>query len=371
MAQPKSPAALPPPVRRVTPLAWIRKNLLGSPVDTVVTLLILWLLWATLVPLIEWALIEARWSGTSREACAGAGGACWVFVKARFDQFIYGFYPEAERWRVNLAVALVAAAGTLLFLPRVPRRGAIAFVVVPLSFLAASILFSGGILGLDKVRTGQWGGLMLTLIIAVAGIAASFPLGILLALARRSDLPAIRTLAVVFIEFWRGVPLVTVLFMSSVMLPLFLPEGVNFDKLLRALIGVTLFAAAYMAEVVRGGLQAIPRGQYEAAQALGLGYWRIMGLVVLPQALRYVIPGIVNSFIALFKDTTLVLIIGLFDFLGIVQAALTDPQWLGFALEGYVFAAAVYWIFCFGMSRLSARIERRGAPSGTEAGRAW
>jgi general L-amino acid transport system permease protein len=371
MAEGKSTAAEPRPVRRLSPLAWLRRNLFGSPVDAVLTLLIIWLLWMALVPMIEWALTGARWTGTGREACAGSDGACWVFVKARFDQFFYGFYPPSERWRVDLGILGVAAAGVPLFLQRVRHRGLLACTLLPLSFAVAAVLFSGGVLGLERVNTGQWGGLMLTLIVAVAGIVASFPLGILLALARRSDLPAIRTLAVIFIEFWRGVPLVTVLFMASVMLPLFLPEGVNFDKLLRALIGVTLFAGAYMAEVVRGGLQAVPRGQYEAAQALGLGYWRTMGLVVLPQALRHVIPGIVNSFIALFKDTTLVLIIGLFDFLGIIQAALSDPQWLGFAMEGYVFAAAVYWVFCFGISRMSARIERRGAQTGIQAGRAW
>ncbi len=200
---------------------------------------------------------------------------------------------------------------------------------------------------------------MLTLVISIVGMAAAFPLGILLALGRRSQLPIIRAVCVVFIEFWRGIPLITVLFMSSVMLPLFLPEGMNFNKLLRALIGVALFEAAYMAEVVRGGLQAIPKGQYEAAAALGLGYWRMMGLIILPQALKLVIPGIVNTFIALFKDTTLVIIIGLFDLLGSIHSAATDPKWLGYATEGYVFAALVFWMFCFAMSRYSQALERR------------
>jgi general L-amino acid transport system permease protein len=200
---------------------------------------------------------------------------------------------------------------------------------------------------------------MLTLVIAAVGCVASLPLGILLALGRRSRMPVVQAICVVFIEFWRGVPLITVLFMSSVMLPLFLPEGVNFDKLLRALIGVTLFEAAYMAEVVRGGLQAIPKGQYEAAAALGLGYWKMMGLIILPQALKLVIPGIVNTFIALFKDTTLVIIIGLFDLLNTVHNATTDPNWLGYSIEGYVFAATVFWIFCFGMSRYSQHLEQR------------
>ena len=217
----------------------------------------------------------------------------------------------------------------------------------------------GGYLGLESVPTSQWGGLMLTLVIATVGIVGALPLGILLALGRRSRMPAVKVVCVTFIEFWRGVPLITVLFMSSVMLPLFLPEGMSFDKLLRAMIGVILFQSAYIAEVVRGGLQAIPKGQYEAAAAMGLGYWRSMGLVILPQALKLVIPGIVNTFIALFKDTSLVIIIGLFDLLNSVKQAAADPAWLGMATEGYVFAALVFWIFCFGMSRYSMHLERK------------
>jgi len=209
------------------------------------------------------------------------------------------------------------------------------------------------------VPTSRWGGLMLTIVIAAVGIAGALPLGILLALGRRSDMPAIRVLCITFIEFWRGVPLITVLFMSSVMLPLFLPEGMNLDKLMRAMVMVIFFEAAYIAEVVRGGLQAIPKGQYEAAAAMGLGYWRSMILVILPQALKMVIPGIVNTFIALFKDTSLVIIIGLFDFLNSIKRATSDPAWLGMSTEGYVFAALVYWIFCFGMSRYSMHLERK------------
>ena len=209
------------------------------------------------------------------------------------------------------------------------------------------------------VETSKWGGLSLTLILSGVGIVASLPIGIVLALGRRSQMPIVRAACVVFIEFWRGVPLITVLFMSSVMLPLFLPEGTSFDKLLRAMIGIVLFESAYMAEVVRGGLAAIPKGQYEAAKALGLNYWKSMGLIILPQALKLVIPGIVNTFIALFKDTTLVLIIGLFDLLTTVEAGFKDSNWLGYAVEGYAFAALVYWIFCFGMSRYSQNLERK------------
>jgi len=225
------------------------------------------------------------------------------------------------------------------------------------------LLYGAGILGLATVPTDQWGGLMLTLVIASVGIAGALPLGILLALGRRSQLPAIRIVCITFIEFWRGVPLITVLFMSSVMLPLFLPEQMSIDKLVRALIAVILFEAAYLAEVVRGGLQAIPKGQYEATHALGLSYWQSMGLVILPQALRLVIPGIVNTFIALFKDTSLVIIIGLADFFTAVHRATVDPEWLGFSTEGYVFAAFVYFLFCFGMSRYSIALEKRLARS--------
>jgi general L-amino acid transport system permease protein len=246
-----------------------------------------------------------------------------------------------------------------LFISRFHHKAVYGLSFLVLYPIIAYFLLHGGLFGLTSVATSQWGGLMLTLVIATVGIAGALPLGIVLALGRRSNMPAIRVVCVTFIEFWRGVPLITVLFMSSVMLPLFLPEGMSFDKLLRALIGVILFQSAYVAEVVRGGLQAIPKGQYEAAAAMGLGYWRSMGLVILPQALKLVIPGIVNTFIALFKDTSLVIIIGLFDLLNSVKQAAADPKWLGMATEGYVFAALVFWIFCFGMSRYSMHLERK------------
>ncbi len=336
----------------------MRQNLFSGWLNSALTLLALYLLYLMVPPVIQWALIDADWAGDSREACTG-GGACWVFVRVRLYQFLYGFYPQAEVWRVNLALGLLVLLAAPLFLRRFPRKGWLgAFILLGYPVIAF-YLFHGGAFGLALVETAQWGGLMLTLILAAVGITAALPLGILLALGRRSELPLVKALSIGFIEFWRGVPLITVLFMSSVMLPLFLPEGVSFDKLLRALIGIALFQSAYMAEVVRGGLQAIPKGQYEAAQALGLGYWRMMGLIVLPQALKLVIPGIVNTFIALFKDTSLVLIIGLFDLLAIVQSAFADPLWLGYSLEGYVFAGLVFWVFCFSMSRYSQALERR------------
>ena len=349
---------LPPPITSVGLIGWLRKNLFSSPLNSILTLLAVYFIYLTIVPLIDWALIKADWSGESREACT-SGGACWVFVSVRFDQFMYGFYPETEYWRINLAFALLIALMVPLFLPRFGYKGRLAAFILIGYPIIAFYLFAGGVFGLQEVETSQWGGLMLTLVLSGVGIVASLPIGIVLALGRRSSMPIVKSVSVVFIEFWRGVPLITVLFMSSVMLPLFLPEGTYFDKLLRAMIGIILFQSAYMAEVVRGGLQAIPKGQYEAAKALGLSYWKSMGLIILPQALKLVIPGIVNTFIALFKDTTLVLIIGLFDLLAMIQAGFTDTKWLGFATEGYVFAALIFWIFCFGMSRYSLALERK------------
>ncbi len=337
---------------------WLRANLFNTPLNGAVTVvtaaLLAWLLW----PALQWSVLQADWLGSSREACSGEG-ACWVFISARFESIVYGFYPAAERWRVDLVFLLMAVLVAWLAIPRLPGKrwvGLFALVGFP---VVAFFLLVGGSFGLEFVPTRNWGGVMLTLTIATVGIVGSLPIGVVLALGRRSKMPLVRGFCVVFIEFWRGVPLITVLFMASVMLPLFVPTQVEFDKLLRALVGIMLFWSAYMAEVVRGGLQAIPRGQEEAAKALGMGYWQRMALIVLPQALKLVIPGIVNTFIALFKDTSLVLIIGLFDLLAIIRAGLTDSEWLGFATEGYVFAALVFWVFCFSMSRYSQHIERR------------
>ena len=362
MTQPHIPHPdLPPPANAVGAIGWLRRHLFSSPANIALTALALYLLYALLPPVLNWAFFDATWRGDSREACSGQGGACWIFIRTHFAQFMYGFYPEAQRWRVDMLVLLLIFGVAPLFIRTVPaklkrRLGLGLLIAFP---IFAFVLMRGGILGLAAVETSSWGGLLLTLVIAGVGMTGALPLGVLLALGRRSTMPTIQALCVTFIELWRGVPLITVLFMSSVMLPLFLPAGLNFDKLLRALIGVTLFQAAYMAEVVRGGLQAIPKGQLEAAAALGLGYWKSMGLIVLPQALKLVIPGIVNTFIALFKDTSLVLIIGLFDLMNIVHNATTNPAWLGFFTEGYVFAAAVYWLFCFGMSRYSRNLEKR------------
>ena len=349
---------LPPPAIEVGVIGWLRHNLFSSWLNAGLTVVALYIVYLLVPPFVQWAFVDADWAGETREACSREG-ACWVFIKVWFWQLIFGLYSHDERWRVALAFAILIAAMIPLFIPRFKHKawlGAFLLFGYP---VIAYFLFVGDVLGMPLVETTLWGGLFLTLVIAVTGIVLSLPLGVALALGRRSEMPVVRALSVAFIELWRGVPLITVLFMASVMFPLFLPEGMNIDKLLRALIAVALFSAAYLAEVVRGGLQAIPRGQYEAAQAVGLGYWRMMTFVILPQALKHVIPGIVNSFIALFKDTTLVLIIGLFDFLNMTQVARSNPDWLGFASEGYVFAAFVFWMFCFSMSRYSQHLERK------------
>lgn len=358
MAAREMKPALLPPVVRVGVLDWLRRNLFSTWYNGLVTVVIIYLLVRYLTPLFEWAVLEADFAGATADDC-DARGACWVFLKQRFGFFIYGFYPEAERWRVNIGFAMLAIILVPQFIEGFPGRKWLGIFGLTGFPVIAYFLLAGGAFGLAPVESTKWGGLTLTLTIAYVGIVAALPIGIALALGRRSDMPIIRGICVVFIEIWRAVPLITVLFMASVMLPLFLPEGVNFEKLLRALIGITLFWSAYMAEVIRGGLQAIPRGQYEAADSLGLGYWKKTGLIILPQALKMVIPGIVNTFIALFKDTTLVLIIGLFDILGTIQSTIVDPAWQNVDAEGYLLVGFCFWVFCFGMSRYSQTLERK------------
>ena len=348
----------PPASEQLGFIGWCRRNLFNSPVSSVLTVLIALLLWYTVVPIVSWAIVNATFVAETKEQCT-AGGACWAVIGVRFRQYLYGLYPDAEQWRIQLAILILILAMVPLFLKAEFNKLLYAIGLLVVYPIVAYVLFIGGWFGLTIVETPLWGGLFLTLVIAGVGIIASLPLGVLLALGRRSELPVIKSLSVAFIEIVRGVPLVTVLFMASVMLPLFLPEGVTFDKLLRALVGVALFSSAYMAEVVRGGLQALPKGQYEAAAAVGLGYWKMMGLVVLPQALKLVIPGIVNTFIGLFKDTSLVVIIGLYDLLGMSQLDIKDPNWLGLATESYLFAAFGFFVFCFGMSRYSMALERK------------
>jgi general L-amino acid transport system permease protein len=357
---------LKPPAATVGVLGWLRANLFNGWFNTLLTVLSLYLIWLIVPPLIKFLIIDAVWTGTNREDCLAERvgrpvGACWPFIRAKFTQLVYGFYPWDQHWRVDLTLALGAALLVPLLIPRVPYKTLNAILFFAVFPVVAFVLLVGGVFGLQHVETRAWGGLLVTLVVAVTGIVASLPLGILLALGRRSQLPIVRSLSIIFIEFWRGVPLITVLFFAMYMLPFFLPRTWTIDGLLRALVGVALFAAAYMAEVVRGGLQAIPRGQYEAAMALGLGYWRTMAFVILPQALRHVIPGIVNNFIGLFKDTTLVLIVAIFDLLGQLRAAFADPNWAAptTLFTGFAFAGLVYFFFCFGMSRYSLFVERR------------
>jgi len=334
----------------------IRQRLFATPLDTVITLVIGFLLWRTLVPLVEWVFIDANFDGTSRADCT-SGGACWVFVRARFGQFMYGLYPPAERWRVDLAGIILVVGTAALSWKALPGRRWVAlaaFIVLP----PLGIWLLGGGFGLRVVETREWGGLMLTIFISIYAGLIAIPLGILLALGRRSELPVIRMLSIIFIEFWRGVPIVAVIFLASILLPLIMPSGVGIDRLARAVIGLGLVIAAYMAEAVRGGLQAVPEGQHEAATALGLGYWRATGFIVLPQAIRIALPAMTNEFIALVKNTTLVLIVSILDLLGIAQAALADPNWVGMNKEAYAFAGMLYWIGCFSLSRVGLALER-------------
>jgi len=485
----------PAPIKTTGFIGFLRTRLFNSPSNILLTIVSILLLWFTVVPAVKFLLVDAVWTGKDRTACLSetAGhtvGACWPFVQAKLSQFIYGFYPEAERWRVNLTFCLAALLLLPLLIPRLPAKGlnaglffivlpviaffllhgggldgfgvswtagplsgfndsiaeggrklarageaaavigplfsllgklivllstAISYLIWPLTWLRDQIQASGravwndfaataaivsillfalnggirtgwrslivslaifagvgiviAVMGLDHgglpiVDTRLWGGLLVTLVVSVTGIVASMPVGIALALGRRSTIPLIRVFSVMFIEFWRGVPLITVLFFATYMLPLFVPAGFTIDGLVRALIGIALFAGAYQAEVIRGGLQAIPRGQGEAASALGLSYWKTTGLIVMPQALRHVIPGLVNSFIALFKDTSLVSIVSLFDLLGQLRASFSDPVWATptTLFTGFAFTGLIYFVFCFGMSRYSLFVEHRLNP---------
>jgi general L-amino acid transport system permease protein len=364
-------APQPPPMTMTGIVGWLRQNLFSSPFNIALTI-VLALLFAWIVPdLIRFLLIDAVWTGADRDACLESVqhrdiGACWPFVWERLPYFIYGSYPIPERWRVDVFFALLAIGIVWLLWLNAPRRelGAVYFfVVMPIS---SFILLTGwSAIGLQPVDTVLWGGVLVTIVVASVGIVFSLPIGIFLALGRRSRMPAVRTLSVIFIEFVRGVPLVTVLFMAGVMLPLFVPESLSPDKLVRALIGIAIFASAYMAEVVRAGLQAVPKGQYEGAMAVGLRYWQMMRLIVLPQALKVTIPNIVNTYIGLFKDTTLVFIVGIFDLLRTIEVARIDPKWATpvTSTTGYAVAAMFYLIFCYGMSRYAHAMEARLAKS--------
>lgn len=366
MLQPQTP-----PLGERGIVRWLRLNLFATPVDSALTIIALLVLVWFVPPLFNWLFVNAVWSGPDRSICStvaqggvqpeGWSGACWAYVNANFNQFMYGPYPIDQHWRVNIVAILFVLLLVPLLIPKAPYKVANAVVFFFIFPIVAFFLLVGGWFGLPYVETANWGGLLVTLTLSFVGISVSLPLGITLALGRRSKMPVIKMLCVIFIETIRGIPLITVLFMASYMLPLFLPPGVSFDKYLRALIGVALFASAYMAEVVRGGLQAIPKGQYEGADSLGLSYWQKTGLIILPQALKLVIPGIVNTFIGLFKDTSLVTVISMFDLLGTVKQHFADANWASpqTPISGLIFAGFVFWIFCFGMSRYSIFMEKR------------
>ena len=338
----------------------LNKNINTSNFNAVLSTSIILLIIFSVPPLLNWFIFDANIAGDTKEACTG-GGACWVYIKVWFNRFMYGMYPNAEQWRVNVtfvAVLLFMAAG--FFVPA-KFRNYLSFyytILLPIiSFILIYYIISGGSFGLVWVETGAWGGLSLTFMVSFFSLIFCFPLGMMLALGRRSDLPVVKYSSLSFIEFWRGVPLITVLFMSAVMFPMFLPDGTYVDKLIRVVVAITLFEAAYTAEVIRGGLQALPRGQYDAAKSLGMGYWKMHIFVILPQALKLVIPGIANTFLALIKDTPLIFVVGLLEVVGMLNLAKTNPKWLGFSMEGYVFAGIIFWIICYSMSKYSQNLE--------------
>jgi general L-amino acid transport system permease protein len=355
---------LPPPASEIGVYGWIRHNLLSSTTNIVVTVVTIYILYVILPPLLNWFLFDAVLFADSRDDCRAIAkaadqemGACWAFIGKRFQLFVYGFYPPELRWRVNISFILMLAAFYPVLFDNAPYRKQGLYFALLAPVVIGWLLIGG--MGLEPVSTDKFGGFLLTLVIGVTGIIGSLPIGIALALGRQSDMPALRMICVTFIEFIRGVPLITLLFVASTMLNYFLPPGTTFDLLMRVLIMVTLFASAYLAEVIRGGLQAIPKGQTEAADAMGLKYWPSMRLIILPQALKISIPGIVNTFIGLYKDTTLVIIIGLFDPLGMGRASLADTKWQGLSTEIYVFVALFFFVSCFSMARYSLYLERK------------
>ncbi len=334
------------------------RSLFATPFNAVMTLFWVYILYRYIPPFFEWAVLDAVFVAEDGSECSRSA-ACWAFIGDRFDDFMFGRYPDAERWRVVVGLALpvvIIASGWFM---NQQRRTAAFFAGVLIFPLSVFVFLYGGFFGLEVVETRVWGGFALTLVIAATSIASALPIGILLALGRRSEMPVVSILCIIFIETARSVPMITVLFVASIMFPFFVPEGVEVDKLLRTIIAVALFAGAYMAEVIRGGLQALPRGQYEASAAMGHGYWQSMFLVVMPQALQISIPAIVNLFIGFFKDTTLVIVIGLLDLMNMVVTTTADPKWFGYAIEGYLFVAAVFFVCCFSMAQYARRLEER------------
>ena len=343
---------------------WLRANLFASVTSSVISLLLIAVLGKALVSLVQWGFWNAIWTvpGDQTGACRSIRGlgACWAVIPEKYRFILFGTYPFDQQWRPALACLTFIALFFVSSRRSWWRKELVSIWAAALVLIG--LLMWGGVAGLPYVSQDRWGGLPVTLILATFGLAFGFPLGIVVALGRRSKLPAIRSLCVLYVELIRGVPLISLLFMASVMFPLFMPDGVNIDKLLRAQIAFVLYAGAYLAEVIRGGLQAVPQGQHDAADALGLSYWKKNGLIILPQAIRHVIPPLVNTFIAFFKDTSLVLIIGIFDLLTTAKTPIIDPAWQPFSIEVYVFVGLIYFVFCFAMSRYSRGLEAQARP---------
>ena len=344
-----------PPVTQIGVIGWVTHNLFNGVFNSILTIVTLFFLWKVVPPLVRWAFIDSAWH-TTGQACRQAAGACWSVISMNYRFILFGFYPYEQQWRPFLAMMILFG---LLFYSRdrTHWKKPLAYAWI-IGLFTMGLLMKGGLLGLKPVESTQWGGLPLTLLLAVFGLTAAYPLGVILALGRRSKMPGVKALCILYIELIRGVPLISLLFMSAIIFPLFLPEGVTFNKILRAQVAIILFTAAYIAEVVRGGLQAMSRGQYEAAESIGLNYYLTMRLVILPQALKIVIPPTVSILISAFKDTSLVVIIALFDLLKTTQTVLSNPEWMGFSREAYVFVAILYFLGCFSMSNYSRKLER-------------
>ena len=344
-----------PPITSIGVIGWIRNNLFNGVLNSILTIVILFLLWEIVPPLIQWAFVDSAWH-TPGQACRQVAGACWSIISNNYRFILFGFYPYDQQWR-PLAAMMILFGLLLYSRDRNHWKKPLAYGWM-IGLFMMGLLMKGGLLGLPSIESTQWGGLPLTLLLAVFGLTAAYPLGVILALGRRSKMPGVKVLCILYIELIRGVPLISLLFMSSIIFPLFLPEGVTFNKILRAQAAIILFTAAYIAEVVRGGLQAMSRGQYEAAESIGLNYHLTMRLVILPQALKIVIPPTVSILISAFKDTSLVVIIALFDLLKTTQSVLSNPEWMGFSREAYLFVAILYFLGCFSMSKYSRKLER-------------
>jgi general L-amino acid transport system permease protein len=346
---------LKPPVINVGVIGWVRANLFNGWFNSVLTLVTLYFLWKVVPPMVRWLFLDAVWTAGS-EACRAADGACWSVIKENIRFILFGFFPYNLQWRPLIAMFILF--GLLYYSQdRTHWHKGLGYAWI-LGLFTMGLLMRGGLFGLEPVDSGKWGGLPLTLMLSVFGLTAAYPLGVILALGRQSAMPGVRWLCIVYIEAVRGVPLISLLFMSAIIFPLFLPEGVSINKILRAQAAIILFTAAYIAEVVRGGLQGMSRGQYEAADSLGLNYYQTMRLVILPQALKIVIPPTVSILISAFKDTSLVVIIALYDVLKTTKSVISDPEWLGFSREAYIFVALLYFLGCFSMSNYSRRLER-------------